>query len=375
MFCIDIIYIIESYLSSINDKISFHNINKLTKQCTFNINLYSSRQLPDFIYKHFNIVKIYSTFTDYSNVDKLLTDKLTYMNVSHRHKNNMDILNKISELINLKTFRMFSHKFNDSMFVNLTNLTSLDLGFYQSEEFNGSCLTNMHNLIFLNLGDNFIKSKYVNNLISLKYLHVNTYFKDNDLTMLINLQVLDVSRSKYTLSDSNISTLTNLKLLKCRYSTISSVDHLINLESLHIGLNNVMKSVTNNNLRVLSITDSVVNNINVPNLLELSLNNEITDNILQSHTNLIYLYLGINVKITNDGIKPLTNLKFLHCNFNKNITSYGIYDAAHLMQLHAGLSDIKVNELLHLKKLQYAVRFDSYLESIVLLDNRYIFNG
>jgi hypothetical protein len=190
--------------------------------------------------------------------------------------------------------------------------------------------------------------------------------------LLINLQTLEIYNTDI-LIDSNISTLVNLKSLKCKCSTITSIDHLLNLEVLHLGLNYRLKSITNQNLKILSIINSVVNYINLPNLLEITLNEYIMDNLLCNHIKLKNLYLGSNIIITDKGIKTLTKLKYIHCNINKNITSNGIYNAINLVYIHAGMSYIDLSKLQHLTNLQYVEQYDSYLgylESVILLDNR-----
>lgn len=376
MFCEDIYYLIGSYLQHLNDLIALHNVNRITRRCRYNVTLQRSCILPEFVYNEFNIVRICSTFTDYSNVDKLLTDKLIHMSVSHRSKDDEHILTKMPELINLQSIRMFSRKFTDDIFINLTQLMSLDFGYYQSDNFDGHCLSHLQNLKFLNLGDNHIDCKYVNTLTKLEYLQINTKINDNDFSLLTNLKRLDVSRSDYTLTDSNIATLINLRLLKCRYSTISSVDHLINLESLNLGINFVIKQIKKlTNLTILSLIYTRVNYIDLPNLLELTLNNDIEDEVLCIHTKLIYLYLGDNTFVTDNGIKTLTNLRCIHCNINRNITSNGLCNATNLEYIYAGMSYIKLHELTHLINLRYVEQYDLYLgnlESLILLDNRHI---
>lgn len=374
MFCKDIINIIGSYLYSLNDIIAFHNVNKLTRQCKYDVTLYTRRKIPNFVYDEFNIVKICSTFTDYSNIDKLLTDKLIYISVSHRNKDDSNILNKLHSLVNLRAFRMFSRKFTNAMFEELIQLESLDLGQYQSSNFDGKCLTKLTNLTYLNLGENFICSKYVNNLTNLEHLFINTHINEYDFSTLINLKTLDVSKSDYTLTDSNISTLINLKNLRCRYSTITTVDHLTDLELLTLGVNYTMKSINGlQQLKALSIIDSDVKYLDLPNLSDLTLNEVITDNVLKNLTTLSYLYMGTNTRITDAGTNPLINLRYIHCNMNRNITYEGVTNATKLVYLHTGMSYIRLDKLTHLVNIQYAEQYDAYLgnlESVILLDNR-----
>lgn len=373
MLCKDIFEIIGSYLCSLNDVISLHNVNKVTRSCKYDIFINTRRRLPEFIYNDYNIVKVCSIFSDYSNVTKLLTDKLVHLSVSHRNKNDINILNKLPDLINLKTLRMYSNKFTDLMFINTTKLISLDLGFQQSSNFTGSSIAGLDNLTFLNLGDNCINADYINHLTKLEHLSINTIIRDYDFSLLTNLKTLDVSKSDYTLINSNIEKLYNLKNLRCKYSAISDVNHLINLEVLFLGVNYVLQSVALPNLKILSIIDSKVNYINSPTLIELTLNELITDDILKKHIELSYLYIGANTIITDEGIKPLVNLKYIHCNLNRNITSDGLLNATKLVYLHAGLSCIIIDQLINLINLQYAEQYDPYLgnlESVILLDNR-----
>lgn len=374
LFCKDIFIIISSYLYSINDIISLHNVNNTSRQCIYDITLYSRKKIPKFIYNSFNIVKICSTFTDYSDVDNLLTDNLLHLSVSHKNKDDYLILNKISELRNLCTFKMYSKKFTDTMFENMAQLESLDLGQYQSIDFDGKHINKLINLKYLNLGDNMVLSKYVNNLTKLEHLIINTEINTFDFSLLVNLKTLDVSRSNTTLTDSNIYTLINLRNLRCRYSTITNVEHLLYLEVLYIGLNYILKSISNlENLKILSIINSNMSYINLPNLMELSLNELITDDILRCHTKLTYLYMGTNTEITNFGIETLVNLKYIHCNMNKNITSEGFNNITKLVYLHAGMSYINLDNLKYFNSIKYAEHYDPYLgnlESVILFDNR-----
>ncbi len=376
MFCTDVLYIISSFLIKLRDIISLHNVNKYTRSCKFNVNLCSKIHIPNFVYNDYNIVKICSTFTDYSNVDKLLTDSLLHLCVSHKNKNNINILEKLPNLTNLTFFKMYSSNFDDNMFINLINLKYLDLGFYKNNNFNGHCISKLSNLEFLNSGTNFISSKYVNNLTKLEYLIINTETNDNDFEDLINLKYLDVYNSNYTLLDSNIRSLINLKYLKCKISSITSVDHLIKLETLYLGVNYTIKTITNlDNLKVLSLIDSVVEYIYLPNLIELTLNNQIGDSVLCKHNTLKYLYLGNNEIVTNVGIRNLTNLKYLHCSLNRNITNNGLYNLDKLIYLHIGQNTINIKIFKNFINLQYIERYDIHygniLESIIILDNRY----
>jgi len=374
MICEDICHIIATYLSSLRDIISFHNVNQITHNCIFNISLYVKRQIPDFIYNQFNITKICSSFTDYSNIPKLLTDKLLYLSVSHIHKNNDQILYNLRHLTNLRSLRIYSYRLTDRMIHTLHSLTSLDCGYCESNHFDGSCLTNMKNLTFLNLSKSFIDSKYINDLTELRYLFINTRILSNDFINLTKLKTLDVSTSDYTIGDSNISNLTELTVLRCKYSVISSIDHLVNLEVLHIGLNYTLHSITNSNLKSLSIINANVSYLDVPNLLELTAGEYITDSIIKNHTNLTCLILGANTCITDDGIKPLYNLNYLHCNNNYNITENSVVGLMKLKYIHIGKSNIDYTKLNHLPNLRYAEMFNPELinlESIIVIDNRY----
>lgn len=352
--CIDIFINISSYLHSLIDIISLHNTNRISKKCRFNIILNTRKIIPNFIYEQFNIIQIYSSFNDYSNINKLFTDKLIYLSVSHKYKDDISILNEIPKLKSLTTFKMPSSHFTNIMFKNLTQLIHLDLGQYCSNNFDGRYLTEFKKITYLNLGKNKIDSKYINNLTTLEHLFINTEIKDYDFSLLINLKTLDVSKSKYTLTDSNIYSLINLKNLKCKYSTITTLNHLVNLEVLYIGLNFILKRITNlPYLKILSIIYSNVDYINIPNLLELTLNNLITDEILQNHINLTYLYLGSNTILTNNGIYPLINLKYIHCSINKNITGEGLINAVKLSGVHSSINYINFNKLTNIQFIEY----------------------
>lgn len=375
MICEDIYYIIASYLLSIKDIISLHNVNKTSRLCKYNIILQSKRPVPNFIYEEFNIVKLTSTFTDYSQFNKLLTDKLLSLSISYSNKDDLNILNKLPELTNLQTLRIHSSNLDNSMLVNLINLVHLDLGQYRGDNLNGIFLCKLQNLTYLNLAETFIESKYVNNLTRLVHLFINTKINDDDFSLLTNLKTLDVSKSEYTLSDSNIKTLTNLINIKCKYSAITNINHLQLLEVLYLGVNFTLKKIIcNSKLKILSIIDSNVNELNVPSLLELTLNNDIKDEILCIHTKLTNLYFGENICVTDNGINTLTNLRYIHCNINRNITSYGFINISKLIYLHAGMSYINIDKLSHLVNLQYVEQYESYLgnlESVIVLDNRY----
>lgn len=369
MFCQDIWYIIGSYLI---DVISLRNVNTITRLCKFNIILSTSR-LNKNIYDNYNIVKICSTFTDYTHIDKLFTDSLLHLSLSYKSKNNSNIIHALPKLVNLRTLRLISHNFNDNTFINMTKLECLDIGYYKSDCFCGKNLY-MLPLTLLNLGDTFIESKHINNMITLKHLYINTRINIDDFNKLINLQTLDVSNSSYTLGDSNISNLVNLENIRCKYSAISSISHLVKLDSLHLGVNYILKSIVHPTLKILSIIDSFVNIIDVPNLIEITLNNSITDDMLKIHTNIIYLYFGINTIITDNGINTLCNVTYLHCNYNRNITCKSLCNLHKLSYLHVGLSYIKL-DFLENHYLQYVEQYDPYLgnlESIILLDNRHL---
>lgn len=370
MFCKDIFDIIGSFLYNLKDIIALRNVNKITRKCKYNITLYTRRVLPKFIYNDFNIIKICSTFSDYSNVEQLMTDKLLHLSISC--KDNSKILDSFYKLSNLKTLRVFSNRLTDNSLSNLSELTSLNLGCY-SKFFIGHSLIKLKNLTFLNLGDNYIHTNFVNNLTKLEHLFINTIIRSFDFSLLTNLKTLDVSKSEYTLTDSNICTLINLKSFKCKYSTITTVDHLINLEVLFIGVNYTLHKISLCNLKILSIVNSTVNSIDSPKLIELTLSDFIKDSTLCKHTELKYLYMGNNTRITDNGIKTLINLNYIHCNINRNITIDSILNFSNLIYLHAGLSHIKLNKLNKLKKIQYVEQYESYLgnlESVILLDNR-----
>jgi hypothetical protein len=112
----------------------------------------------------------------------------------------------------------------------------------------------------------------------------------------------------------------------------------------------------------------------VPNLLELTAGEYITDSIIKNHTNLTCLILGANTCITDDGIKPLYNLNYLHCNNNYNITENSVVGLMKLKYIHIGKSNIDYTKLNHLPNLRYAEMFNPELinlESIIVIDNRY----
>lgn len=374
MFCEDILYIIASFLNKLRDVISLHNTCKICRTCKFNITLQTKKIVPNFIYDDYNITKICSIFSDYSDIDKLLTDSLTNLSISHRI-NNINIFKKVSELTSLTKLQLSNNKYvNDSTFKKLVNLKYLNIGLYPNNYILGSFLTNFDKITFLNLGETFILSKYINKLITLEHLFINIEIQPDDFNTLINLKTLDVSKSDYTLSDSNIQNLYKLVSLKCKFSTISNVSHLQHLEMLYLGLNFKMDTIENlEKLKILSIINTNIGYINVPNLMELLCNDVIDDNSLYNLSSLTYLYLSDNLLITDKGIKHLSNLEFLHCGINKNISSDSIGNCINLKYLHAGMSYVDLNNLSHLHNLRYLEQYDSYLgnlESVILLDNR-----
>lgn len=370
IFIEDICYIISDFLFYSKDIISFFNVNKLTRRCKFNITLDSyCNNYNNF--SNFNITKILSTFNNFNSIT--INNSLQHLALSYKYSNELNILEKIPNLINLHTLALSNIKLTDKILEKLVNLTSLNIGYINCNNFTGECLQKFTKLKTLKLGYTFIDSKYIQNLTKLEKLYINTQFNINNFHKLTNLHVLDVSVSEYVITDETILSLTNLRVLKCKYSTISKIDHLLNLKVLILGLNYVMKKIYNNKLHTLSISSSKVRYIYVPNIIKLVLNECISDNLLKKCTTLQDLHFGNNTIITDDGIQSLVNLTTLHCNFNRNITNKGIADLKKIIKIHCGFNYLNVDHLSNLHCLEHYEYNDSInLESVKLLINRTI---
>lgn len=359
MNCVDILHIVASFLGSIKDIISLHCVNKQSYDCRYNVILDGRKKIKPFIYEQYNIIGILHHFSDYSNIDQLLTDKLIVLRNYEYTKYDTDILNGLHNCVNLRTLHMVSNKYTDDIFNNLYNLTSLDIGNRTNVDFHGSCLTHLTALTFLDLGPTFVESKYINNLTELRYLDINTHIYNNDLSLLTNLKRLHLN-SVNTITNSNINTLINLTYLVCRFSAFTSIDHLKKLETLYLGVDFTLKNINIDTLKILSLKHSAIEYIKCPNLIELNTSYNMTDKSLKVHTSLTHLILSDNMLISDNSIKYLTKLLFLHCGNNRNITIDGLSTLTNLTHLHIGSSGITISEIKTLSTLLPKLRHVEY---------------
>ena len=247
--------------------------------------------------------------------------------------NQLTSLAGIATLPNLEKFYCSHNQFTTLDVSGLSTLT--DLGC------NNNLITSLtltENLKSLNCSNNPLGTLDVSALTDLEMLICNSIsLSDLDVTNLTNLQILHCASNALTSLD--VSTLTNLTTLDFSGNSIQTIDltALVNLEYL---------TCSQNGLTALNVSS-------FPNLIELSCHvNEISTLDLSALTNLEKLQINNNL-LTAIDFTGLNNLEYLACSYNlfSDLDVSPLTNLEHLNYGNEGIGDIDVQNLVNLKSL------------------------
>ena len=246
-------------------------------------------------------------FRNLDNLTELISDynHLKFDNISHLTKlevlsvQEVDGLNKISLLTNLKYLNNAGGNIENDEILALTNLVELDV---TANKYITN-LNNLNKLRILALGEQKLSHEGFRNLTDLVELALYNN-PIEDLNSYKNLRILKILKHCYFYNEN-----------KNKHLKSGSISSLTNLHTLHIKFNeiSIIKDLTN--LTFLDICECPIRNDQLKNLtklkcLQMSRNNYITD--INHLINLTRLEVGGNVLLNYEGFKELSNLEELH---------------------------------------------------------------
>ena len=182
----------------------------------------------------------------------------------------------------------------------------------------------------------------------------HNYYGDLQITNFYDLS----PKYQYKITDLILSSEQFQKIIKLNVSyneniSDDGIKNLTNLQELNINGNG-------------NITDEGIKNLTNLQILNIFDNSNITDEGIKNLTNLQELYISRNKNITNKGIKNLTNLQKLNASGNEKITDKGIKNLINLRILYASDNrKITYNGIKNLPKLE------KYIHDIMEEDTMY----
>jgi len=203
---------------------------------------------------------------------------------------------------------------------NFTNIKALICSSNQISSLNCSGLVNLE---FLVCYSNSMANINLTDCVGLLYVQCSANnFNSLNFSNCQNLRKI-VSSSNYYLTNINISNLTNLNYLDCRYNGLLTLDltGLINLSYLNIEGNNINSLIVSDltNLTYLNCSSNELASLNLAGLTSLIYvncsDNQITNILLSGLSNLQELECGVN-QIASLDLEGLNNLNILRCSYN-----------------------------------------------------------
>ena len=286
------------------------------KFCSIPLIKLSNNLKLDFIKINFSILN------DIEYFDNI--DTLTNLDLSYSH---IVIVNSNIQLNNNFYRILFDQK-------KLVKLNLLETKFFKKEEFckNTSFYSFHYNDFLCDLS--FLNNKVELRELSLTGLYIKDSYKLIEITKLIKLESLSLTKSRISTIDlSGLTNLTYLNLSDTKLFTdnsIISIDKLINLKTLYLHQHTIDDLFFFNNmikLKSLSIIASNIRNIDLSNLTNLTdLNCSLS--ILKYRESIIGLYtlsnlINLDLSRTNiidiniNNFKKLKNLNLQHCKYFK----------------------------------------------------------
>jgi hypothetical protein len=283
-----------------------------------------------------NIISLQINNTNiFDSLDIMSLTKLKILNLSNINNNNFLAISELSELEEIYFYH--TSDINIELFKKLNNLKVLHI------ETNN--INNLEEIGFLS------------NIRDIKLISYNIYFDENfeGFKYLSNLSLLRIENIRiYNLDNfENLINLNKLSLPTCNISSLSNIDNLINLSELILfenTISNIERLQSLTNLTILDLEENYAHDINplsnLVNLTHLNLHRNSIHNIspLKNLVNLTELDLSLNHIKNINPLSDMIMLKKLNLNYNKikNIESLSkLSNLDNLQELYFSNNKIK----------------------------------
>jgi len=335
-----------------------------------------------------NIQELYLNNNKIKNINLSEYEKLTYLQIENNELsdiifndnviyNDIEISNNKLKKLHINKCEKLIAEYNNIQDFNINpiNLIFLNLQNNNLQDIN---LQNMINLQKLNIGYNNLSSINLNDCVKLDTLYIfNNKITDLNLNNNIKLKILYANDNKLTDINLNNNILINTLNLNNNELITLDISKLIELNILYVNNNKLEQLNLNNTLIELYCNSNNLNELYIPDTLNLCNlqynkftefknlknlkflnlnNNEITNFIVENNSNLTNLLLNDN-NLNNINLKNLNILNICYLK-NNNIT---IFPTINNSLKYLNLNDNYINEIIDIS--------NSYLQVLKINNN------